>query len=519
MHLTQILNSAADTNPAHLASIDGDRRYSWGEMRERVSRLAAALRKLGITEGDRVAILALNSDRYSEYMYACWWAGAAVVPMNTRWSAAENAYSLNDSGAEILFVDTNFLPMVADMRSDVKALKTIIYIDDGDLPEDMLAYEDLIAGHDPCEDAERKDEELAGLFYTGGTTGFPKGVMVPQRALWYNYFVGAMKFDMDQDSIYLHAAPMFHMADIAGGGGAAMGGGTHVYVPGFDPMGTVEAIAKNGVTHALLVPTMIGMIVQHPDFDPAKLKTLQRFMYGGSPMPEGILRKAMDLLPHVGFQQAYGQTEMAPLITILDPEDHILDGEHSDRLRAAGRPGTGCEVKIIDEEGNEVPKGTVGEIKARSPGNMLGYWGQPEQSDATLIDGWVHTGDGAYQDENGFVFIVDRMKDMIVSGGENVFSAEVENVISTHPDVAGVAVVGIPSEQWGESVHAIIIPEAGVTPDEASIIAHCKEQIAGYKCPRSISLRSEPFPLSGAGKVLKRDLRAPFWEGQERDVG
>ncbi len=223
-------------------------------------------------------------------------------------------------------------------------------------------------------------------------------------------------------------------------------------------------------------------------------------------------------MPHVNFFQAYGQTEMAPIVTILPPEDHVLEGPNSVRLRSAGLPAVGCEIKIIDENGKIVPRGTVGEIAARSPGTMQGYWQLPEQTAKALVDGWVHTGDGAYQDEDGFIYIVDRMKDMIVSGGENVFSAEVESAISTHPDVAGVAVIGIPSEQWGESVHAIIIPKLGASPDEASIIAHCKAQIAGYKCPRSITLRTETFPLSGAGKVLKRDLRAPYWEGRARGV-
>ena len=196
----------------------------------------------------------------------------------------------------------------------------------------------------------------------------------------------------------------------------------------------------------------------------------------------------------------------------------MLDGPKSERLRSAGLPAIGCEIKIIDEDGNIVPRGTVGEIAARSLGAMLGYWQLAEQTEKTLVDGWVHTGDGAYQDEDGFLYIVDRIKDMIVSGGENVFSAEVESVVSTHPDVAAVAVIGIPSAQWGESVHAIVIPRPGTSPDEASIIAHCKAHIAGYKCPRSITLRSEPFPMSGAGKVLKRELRAPYWDGQTRSV-
>lgn len=517
MHLTQMLNSAADTRPGHIATIDGDRRKTWEEIRQRVTRLAAALRALGMAEGDRVAILALNSDRYTEYMFAVWWAGGAVVPMNTRWSVTENVYSLNDSGAEILFIDKNFAPMVDQMRGAAKTVKTFIHLEE-DTPEGMLSYEDLIAGHDPCEDAQCSDETLAGLFYTGGTTGFPKGVMVPQRALWYNNITIAGMANFNSDSIYLHSAPMFHMADLAGGGAAMMAVGTHVYTPSFDPVSTLDAIEAHGVTHVLLVPTMLAMVLQHPDFNVTKLRSVTQYLYGASPMPEGLLRQAMKLLPGVGFAQAYGQTEMAPLVTLLGAKDHILDGPKSKQITSAGRPGWGCEIKIVDEDGKVVPRGTVGEVAARSPGNMLGYWQQPEQTAATMIDGWVHTGDGAYQDEDGFVYIVDRMKDMIVSGGENVFSAEVESAISTHADVAGVAVIGIPSKQWGEAVHAIVILKGGVTPDEQSIIAHCKAQIAGYKCPRSVTFRDEPFPLSGAGKVLKRDLRAPYWEGQEKSV-
>ena len=518
MHLTQLLNSAADTRPNHIATIDGDRRKTWEEVRQRVTRLASALRELGMKAGDRVAILALNSDRYTEYMFATWWAGGAVVPMNTRWSVTENVYSLNDSGAEILFIDKNFAPMMDEMKAEAKTVKTVIHLEE-DAPDGMLSYEKLIAEHEPCDDAMRADEDLAGLFYTGGTTGFPKGVMVSQKALWYNNIALGGQANFKSDTVYLHTAPMFHMADLAAGGGAMMAGGTHVYVPSFEPVSTMNAIADNNVTHVLLVPTMLGMVLQHPEFDVEKFASVTNYLYGASPMPEGLLRQAMKLLPDVGFSQAYGQTEMAPLVTVLDPRDHVLEGEKSKQIRSAGRPAWGCEIKIIDEDGKEVPRGTVGEIAARSPGNMLGYWQQPEQTAAALVDGWVHTGDGAYQDENGFVYIVDRMKDMIVSGGENVFSAEVEGIISTHSDVAGVAVIGIPSEQWGEAVHAIVIPKEGSAPDEASIIAHCKGQIAGYKCPRSVEFRHEPFPLSGAGKVLKRDLRAPYWEGQERGVG
>ena len=518
MHLTQFLNGAANTFPDKIASIDGDRRHTWKEWRERIARLAAALRNLGMAAGDRVAILALNSDRYTEYVYAVWWAGGVVVPMNTRWSAAENAYSLNDSGAQILFVDSNFSPMLDAIRAEATEVKTVIHIGDDEAPEGLWSYEALIAESAPCADAMRSGEDLAGLFYTGGTTGFPKGVALPHRALWYNALVIAKEIQLDRHTVYLHAAPMFHLADFGWNTSIAMLGAQNVYIPSFEPEATLKAIETHQIDTALLVPTMLGMILAHPTFKPERVKSLRRYVYGASPMPEGLLREAMQAMPGVSFSQAYGQTEMAPIVSILQPEDHVTEGPQSVRLRSAGLPAAGCEIKIIDEDGNVVPRGTVGEIAARSPGTMLGYWNLPEQTARTLVDGWVHTGDGAYQDEAGFIYIVDRMKDMIVSGGENVFSAEVESAISTHPDVAAVAVIGIPSERWGESVHAIIIPRPGATLEEASIIAHCKALIAGYKCPRSITVRTDPFPLSGAGKVLKRDLRAPYWEGQVRNV-
>lgn len=518
MHLTQFLNSAADTFPNKIASIDGDRQHSWSEWRDRMARLAAALRGLGMAADDRVAILALNSDRYTEFLYGVWWAGGAVVPMNTRWSAAENAYSLNDSGAQILFVDRNFVPMLDAIRAEATGVKTLIYMSDDAAPEGMLSFEELIAQNVPCNDAMRGGEDLAGLFYTGGTTGFPKGVMLPHRALWYNAMAIAKEIRFNHDTKYLHAAPMFHLADFGFNTAIAMVGACNVFIPSFEPEATLKAIETHQINTSLLVPTMLGMILAHPTFTPERVNSLKRYIYGASPMPEGLLRQALQAMQHVEFYQAFGQTEMAPVVSVLQPEDHVLEGPKSVLLRSAGLPAVGCEIKIIDEDGNIVPRGTVGEIAARSPGTMLGYWNLPEQTEKTLVDGWVHTGDGAYQDEDGFIYIVDRMKDMIVSGGENVFSAEVESAISTHPNVAAVAVIGIPSDQWGESVHAIIIPKPDTNPDEASIIAHCRAHIAGYKCPRSITLRSEPFPMSGAGKVLKRELRAPYWDGQTRSV-
>ncbi|MEP0190495.1 MAG: long-chain-fatty-acid--CoA ligase [Erythrobacter sp.] len=515
--LTEFLKSNSRSIPKQIATKCEGREHSWSQFEDRVSKMASALRELGIQDGERAAILALNSDRYLEYYSAVWWAGGAVVPLNVRWSVGENAYSLNDSGAKVLFIDKAFASMIDPLQRDLEGLETIIYMDD-DAPDDVLRYEELIASHQPCPDAERSGKDLAGLYYTGGTTGFPKGVMLSHEAIWYNSMAASGFFDFAADDTYLHAAPMFHLADGGFSGAASANGLCHVFVPAFEPVAVMKALARHNVTHAVLVPTMWDMIFQHPDFDKNSFKTVRSAIYGASPMPEGLLRQIMEKLPHVALVQGYGQTEMAPAITVLAACDHNQQNLKDGLLASAGRAVPGAEVRICDEDGNDLPNGEVGEIVARSPGSMTGYWGMPDATQATLSNGWVKTGDGGYRNDKGYVFIVDRIKDMIVTGGENVFSSEVENVISTHPDVAGVAVIGIPSKQWGEVVHAIIIPAQGKEPTLEEITAHLDGRIANYKRPRSISLRHDPFPLSGAGKVLKRELRAPFWEGQDRQV-
>ena len=515
--LTQFLKANAAATPNAAASRHLDRERSWEEMRDRVARLAAGLRALDVAPGDRVAILALNSDRYLEYYFAVWWAGAAVVPMNTRWSAPENAYALKDAGARVLFVDDAFAPMLPAMTEDLE-IETLIFTGEGEAPAGALDYETLIADHAPCEDAERGGADLAGLYYTGGTTGFPKGVMLSQQALWFNNLSVSSGATYLPGDVYMHIGPMFHLADGAFSGAASAAGLTHTYLPIFDPPRVMELIEREQVTHTLMVPTMLGMLATHPDFDPQRLRSLRIVAYGASPMPEGLMHKLLEVLPNISWMQGYGQTELAPIVSILAAENHTLTGPMAGKLRSAGRAAPGVEVRICDDDGRDLPNGEVGEIVARSPGSMLGYWNRPEQTEATLSNGWVRTGDGAYRDDDGFIFIVDRLKDMIVSGGENVFSAEVENAVSTHPAVAAVSVIGIPDPQWGEAVHAIVILRDGQVASEAELIEHTKPLIANYKRPRSISFRTEPFPLSGAGKILKIELRKPFWEGHDRSV-
>jgi long-chain acyl-CoA synthetase len=317
---------------------------------------------------------------------------------------------------------------------------------------------------------------------------------------------------------YLHVAPMFHLADVAATYAHLLAGSAHAVVRMFAPEATAQAIEKFKITETLLVPTMIQMFVDHPSLAKYDVSSLQNVLYGASPISEAVLDRAMAKLPHTKFQQAYGMTELSPCATILPWEDHIGEGRAKGRHRSGGRPTFLVDVRIVDADDKPVPHGTVGEIVARGQTVMMGYWERPEETAKAVVDGWMHTGDGGYMDEDGYVYIVDRIKDMIVSGGENVYSAEVENCLAQHPAVAQCAVIGIPSEQWGEQVHAVIMrkPDSDVTADD--IIAFSKERIAGYKCPRSVKIQDDPLPLSGAGKILKRDLRAPYWEGKTRAV-
>lgn len=519
MYLTQSVHRAAAMTPGNVATICGPRIRNWAELKDRVSRLAGALCGLGVGKGDRVAILSLNSDRYLEACFAVWWADAVVVPMNTRWSVAEHIYSIEDAGASLLFIDDAFLAAGIAVRDACPQIAHTIHMGDAETPEGCRAYEALIAAGSAVEDARRGGDELAGIFYTGGTTGFPKGVMLSHKALWSSSLsVGAGTSAFNPDMRYLHAAPMFHLADFAMSTATSIYGGSHVFMPSFEPLSFLKLMEEHRASYALLVPTMIRMLLDCPAFDDHDLSSWTGLFYGASPMPEALLREALERLPGVAFTQGYGQTELAPIATLLGPEWHVLEGPNAGRLRSAGRAGLCVELRVVDPDGNELPRGEVGEVAVRGPNTMLGYWNKPEQTAATLVDGWVLTGDGGYMDEEGFLYIVDRLKDMIVSGGENVFSAEVENAIMQHGAVAECAVIGVPDPQWGERVHAVVVPKAGREIAPSEIAPHCKALIAGYKCPRSVDVRHEPLPKSAAGKILKTDLRRPYWENESRNV-
>jgi len=505
MYLTQGLHRAVQQQPDQVMTIFGDRERTFREVAARVARLAAALRGLGVGGSDRVAMLALNSDRYSEYLLAVPWANAVLNPVNSRWSAAEIGYSLRDSQTRVLLVDDVFAPMLPALREAVPDLATVIYAGDGPPPGGipaMLGYEDLIAAADPVQDARRGGAELAGVFYTGGTTGFPKGVMLSHANLATSWLGSAASGYLAQPGARaLHTAPMFHLADMASWGSVVMIGGSHVIVPGFDPAAVLTAIERYRVTDVLLVPTMIQLLADHPGVTGYDLASLRSVLYGASPISEAVLERAMKAFPSASFTQAYGMTELAPVATLLSPADH-----QQGHLRSAGRAAPHAEIRVVGPDDGRLPAGQVGEIIVRGGHVMLGYWNRPEETGNAVRDGWMHTGDAGYLDQQGYLYVVDRLKDMIITGGENVYSAEVENAVASHPAVAQCAVIGVPDPHWGERVHAVVVLRSGATVTIEELRAHVKTLIAGYKAPGSLEITSE-LPVSSTGKILKRELR------------
>ena len=516
MNVTYGLRRALEFNPDGLATVFGGRRRNWREVGDRVARLAAGLLATSET-GDRVAMLATNSDRYLEFYLATAWAGLVSVPLNVRWSAIEVADALIDAGPVALLLDRAFVAMAEPLCRAVPGLR-LVYADDGAAPAGFEHFDDIVAAHDPAPDAMRAGTDLAGLFYTGGTTGRSKGVMLSHGNLMANAVNMISEDIWSETGRYLHAAPMFHLANGAGMYSTLLRGGANIIAPGFMPEAVMSLIAAEQVTDVLLVPTMVQMLVDHPALPLHDLSSLHRVVYGASPMSGALLDRAMAALPRAEFVHVYGQTELSPCATALPWSGHTGESRAAGRHRSAGRAVLGCEVRVVDPDDRPAPSGTVGEIAVRGDVVMQGYWQRPEDTRRAIVDGWMHTGDAGYLDDNGYLFVVDRLKDMIISGGENIYSVEVENAIVRHPAVAQCAVIGIPSERWGEQVHAVVVVRPDGVLTENDLFAHCKDLIAGYKCPRSIELREDALPLSGAGKVMKRELRAPFWEGRLQNV-
>ena len=516
--ISQFVRRAVQTGANKLATVNGDRQRTWREFDGRMRRLAGAMHKLGFKPGERVGILSLNSDRYFESLFGLSHGGFVFVPINTRLAPPEIVFWLADSECAALFVDEAFVPVLPKVLPETPTVRTVVYIGEGAPPSGLASYEDLLAAAAPLAESIGGGADLAGIFYTGGTTGRSKGVMLSHNNIWANALNIHPATAANEDSRYIHAAPMFHLADNAMTFVATGYCGTHYFMPRYDPVVLMKTIAEHRITVILIVPTMINMMVNHPDAPKYDLSSLRRLLFGASPMPEAVLRKAVSLMPSVEFVHLYGQSEASPLLTILDPRYCTFDGPYAGRAKSVGRSGLGIEIRIFDVDDNEVPRGTVGEICAQGDVVMTGYWRQPELTARTIRNGWLHTGDGGYMDEEGFIYLVDRVKDMIISGGENVYSAETEDALYLHPAVAECAVIGVPDDSWGERVHAIVRCKPGMSVTAEDLIKHSHARIAGYKCPRTVDFREEPLPLSGAGKILKTELRKPFWVGKEKQI-
>lgn len=522
MGMTQGIHRALSVNPRGLATSFKGRTRSWAEFADRIARIAAGFRDLGARPGDRIAVLMANSDRYFECYAAIPWAGCLIVPLNTRWSDAELAAALDDCQAKILILDEAMTDLAVRAFRKARRRPKLVFAGDQDGSPDigvriLASYEDLASGPAPMAEVGRSDQDVVGIFYTGGTTGRAKGVMLTHGNVVSAAMMILAEGLLGEEARYLHVAPMFHMADGAACYALLTSGGASVILETFDPARVVQTIEKESITETLMVPTMIQLLLAEPSLKSADISSLQRVLYGASPINEAVLDEALRLMPGVAFIQLYGMTELSPVATVLHARHLIDEGRAKGRRRSAGRAGLGVELRIVAADGSTLPAGEVGEVVVRSRGVMAGYWRRPAETKAAVRDGWMHTGDAGYLDDDGFLYIVDRIKDMIVSGGENVYSAEVENAIARLPQIAQTAVIGIPSEKWGEQVHAIVVLKPEATASEADIVEFCKQSIAGYKCPRSVEF-VQAMPLTGAGKVDKQELRRRHWAGQNRAV-
>lgn len=518
LSLTQFVRRAAHVNAKGIATICGDRRHTWSQFMDRVTRAAGMLQNLGLEANERVAILSPNSDTYLEYLFSVNWAGGVIVPVNTRLAAPEIVYWVNDAEAKILVVAEPFVDVISTIRGQFTHVEHIIYLGNDECPEEFLQHEKLLTEAQAVADAGRGGDDLAALFYTGGTTGRSKGVMITHQGLFINILQWINGVGVTQDDRFLIIPPMFHAAGGENSMAVVALAGTAYFMPQFDVLAALQAIESERLTKLPLVATMLDMVINHPQIDDFDLSSVEKITYGASPIHERILKRSLEVFPHANFCQIFGQTEGGPSVTALPPKYHVTEGPNAGKLKSVGLPLIGVDLTILDEAGNELPSGETGEICIRGPGVSPGYWNLPEATVETQHGGWLHSGDAGYVDEDGFLFIADRIKDMIISGGENVYPAEVEGVLLKHTAIAECAVIGIPSEKWGEQVHAIVRLEPGQSLTEEDLVTHCRQHLAGYKCVRSVEFREQPFPLSAMNKILKRELRKPYWEKEGRSI-
>ena len=475
-----------------IAVIDGERVSSYAELADRCARLAAGLTTLGVRPGDRVALLSANGHRYFEAFCGLPASGIVLVPLNTRLAPKELAHIVQHSGARVLISDRD----PGDLASLVEH---VVLIPDG--------YERLIGNataEAPDGGGGVSPDDVAALFYTGGTTGLPKGVMLTHRNLVANAFNKIVACSLSADDVFLAAPAMFHVAGIAPLTGLAWLGARTITTPTFDAATCLDLIAQHHVTFFLPVPTMLAALVVEQRARPRDVSSLRLLGHAGSPIATELIRQAHEVFPASELAQFYGATETSSVVTRLRHEESTLG---TDLAGSCGQPAVGVAVRTVRPDGGDCDPGEVGEVLARSNAVTIGYWNDPKATADALRAGWYHTGDLGYLNDRSYLFVVDRAKDMIVSGGENVYSIEVEDALYRHPAVAEAAVFGVPDDRWGEAVHAIVVTHPGVVVSGEELRAHCRHSIAGYKVPKVIQISDDPLPKSGPGKILKRVLR------------
>ena len=506
------------------AVIDREGRWTWAGHLDRIARLAGGLQALGVKRGDAFATLSRNTFRNFELLHAGYWMGAVPAPVNIRLAAPEIAYILDNAGAEVVAVDAPFLGLFdhealapwRDRTIRIAGAQDDAADADADAAADPGAawpehdYETLIAGAEPAGLHEAQETDPAILLYTGGTTGRSKGVPLSHRNAVSNGMQVGHTVGIYSDDVYLHVAPMFHSADLLGTGFTLMGSG-HAFLPAFTPADLLGAIQDRGVTWTMLAPTMIIMTLQLEDLSRYDLSSLRAFLYGSAPMAAEWVERTLKAFDGVELIQGYGLTETSPILTLMSHREHVeaIATGNRERLKAAGRPIIGVDMRILGPDGREVPNGESGEVVVRAPNVTAGYLNLPEENARAFRGGWFHTGDVGRMDDNGFMYLIDRKKDMIITGGENVYSLEVEAALYQHPAVGECAVIGIPDSKYGEALFAAVVPQPGQSVGAEELVAHCRERIGGYKIPRQYAFLPE-LPKSAMGKILKTALRDTY---------
>lgn len=502
----------ANKFPEKIAVVSEGVSMTYKALNERVNRLANTLIKKGLKKGDRIGVLLHNCRQFIEVYFAAAKTGAAFCPYNNHFKQSELKDILDYSTPRLLVVDPDFLDTISTLRPELNSVEKYICLERSNLPfaED---YEILLAqGRSGEPDVKVLEDDVLSIFFTGGTTGRPKGAMRTHRHLMSDAVASVIELRVDYDERVLITFPMYHVAcedNIV----------RHSFMPntiyirregGFNPEQVLDYISRERISRCQFVPAMIHSLLQVPNIHTYNLRSLRLILYAGSSMPVEILKKALAVFP-CGFAQMYGQTESGPVTTVLKPEDHVLDDSEKSlaRLASCGKPAVNYEIRIVDENDNDVPIGEVGEIIGRSEAMMIGYWQMPEETARKLKNGWLHTGDLGRFDEDGYVFVVERKDDMIISGGVNVYPREIEEILYRHPAVSEASVIGLPDEHWGEVVKAVIVPKQGAHVTEAEIIDFCGKNLAGFKKPKTVDFWKE-LPKSPQGKILKKEIRKRY---------